>query len=98
MMRSYSLMLVVALAVVVLATAALAQDQTPPKVEIFVGYSFLHVGDINAPDNNISKGWGANLTYNFTPHVGIGGDFGGHYSDVSDVSTIMFGPKITLYN
>ena len=81
-----------------LAISAAAQNQTYPKGEIFAGYAFLHPGDVNAPDNNIPKGWGTNVTYNFTPHWGIGGDFGGHYSDTSDISTILFGPKLTLFN
>lgn len=84
--------------VALLSFNAMAQDQAPPKVEIFAGYAYLHPGDVNAPDNNIPKGWGTNVTYNFTPHWGIGGDFGGHYSDTSDISTILFGPKLTLYN
>ncbi len=84
--------------VALLSLSAVAQDQTPPKVEIFAGYAYLHPGDVNAPDTSVPKGWGTNVTYNFTPHLGIGGDFGGHYSDTSDISTILFGPKLTLYN
>jgi len=84
--------------VALLACTAAAQDQTPPKVEIFAGYAYLHPGNINAPDESMPKGWGTNVTYNFSPHVGIGGDFGGHYSDTSDIGTILFGPKFTLYN
>ncbi len=84
--------------VALLSLSAVAQNQAPPKVEIFAGYAYLHPGDVNAPDNNIPRGWGSNVTYNFTPHLGIGGDFGGHYSDTSDISTILFGPKLTLYN
>lgn len=78
--------------------SAMAQDQAPPKVEIFAGYAYLHPGDVNAPDNSVPKGWGTNVTYNFTPHIGFGGDFGGHYSDTSDIGTILFGPKFTLFN
>jgi len=86
------------LAAVLLATVAAAQDQTPPKVEIFAGYSFLHVGDVNAPDENIPAGWGTEVNYNITRHVGIAADFGGHYSDTSNIGSILFGPKFTLYN
>jgi len=95
---SFRRFLLTLLAALLLTSLAVAQDQTPPKVEIFAGYSFLHVGDINAPDTNIGTGWGTSVTYNFHPHVGISGDFGGHYSDTSDIGTIMFGPKFTLYN
>ncbi|HVP41948.1 MAG TPA: hypothetical protein VMS96_00870 [Terriglobales bacterium] len=77
---------------------AAAQDQSPPKVEIFAGYSYLHPGSANAPDESIPAGWGTNVTYNFTPHFGFGADFGGHYSDTSNISTILFGPKFTLLN
>jgi len=83
------------LVAVLLAGMAGAQDQSYPKVEIFGGYSYLHVGDINAPDNNIGTGWGSNVTYNFRKGIGIGADFGGHYSDTSDIGTILFGPKFT---
>ena len=95
-MRFRGLML--AFCVALLVCSAVAQDATPPKVEIFAGYAYLHPGDINAPDNGVPKGWGTNVTYNFTPHIGFGGDFGGHYSDTSDIGTILFGPKFTLYN
>jgi hypothetical protein len=95
---SFRHLLIALLALAFVATAAVAQDQTFPKVEIFAGYSFLHAGDINAPDNNVPKGWGTGVTYNFTPHVGLTGDFGAHYSDVSDLGTVMFGPKFTLWN
>ncbi len=86
------------LTVALLAGVAVAQDQAPPKVEIFAGYSFLHVGDVNAPDNNITPGWGTEVNYNISRHVGIAGDFGGHYSDTSNIGTLLFGPKFTLYN
>ncbi len=75
-----------------------AQDQTPPKVEIFAGYAYLHPGSVNAPDESIPAGWGTNVTYNFTKNLGLGADFGGHYSDTSNIGTVLFGPKFTLYN
>lgn len=84
--------------VALFSLSAAAQDQTPPKVEIFAGYSYLHPGTVNAPDESMPKGWGTGVTYNFTPHVGVSGDFGGHYSDTSNIGTVMFGPKLTLYN
>ncbi len=87
--------LFVVLTAVLIAGVAFAQDQYPPKVEIFAGYSFLHVGAINAPDNNIHTGWGTSVFYDFTPSIGLGADFSGHYSDTSKISTFLFGPKFT---
>jgi opacity protein-like surface antigen len=78
---------------------ASAQDESP-KVEAFGGYSYLRVspGD-NSGSFNFNGGSGS-LAYNFTPMLGVVGDFGGYHwsqgeSDGTAV-TYMFGPKVAL--
>ena len=93
-MQVFRWMLALLLAMFLVGAAA-AQDQTYPKVEIFGGYAYLHPGNPNAPDNNVPAGWGTNVTYNFMKGIGFGADFGGHYSDTSNIGTVMFGPKFT---
>ncbi|HMH05547.1 MAG TPA: hypothetical protein VK579_02585, partial [Terriglobales bacterium] len=60
----------------------MAQEETP-KVDLFVGYQWLHPGGTvpspfqppTAPVaqklGDIPQGAGASLTYNFTPHWGL---------------------------
>jgi hypothetical protein len=63
-----------------------AQDDTPPKVDIFVGYQWLNPGG-NVPDGfdtsggripfklpSIPQGLGVTGAYNFSPHWALEGD------------------------
>src|SRR5437899_9830053 len=82
--------LVVTMAVMI-GSSAQAQDEQPaPKVEIFGGYSWLHPGGTlstgTIPD--ISHGWAASATYDFTPHFGLTLDGSAHYSDFADIGTL----------
>jgi outer membrane protein OmpA-like peptidoglycan-associated protein len=83
--------LAVALAIVAasfFSTSALAQSDTNPKWDLFIGYQWLHPGGtvptpgsdpnnptpFNLPDS--AKGGGVSLTYNFDPHWGGEIDYG----------------------
>lgn len=73
---------------------ALAQD-SPPKVEVFGGYSFMHTdtGGLTGSTLNLElrqnpgtfgigsnfNGWNAEAQYNFDRWIGIVADFGGQY-------------------
>lgn len=88
----------VMLALVVIVPALVAQETTPSKVDVFAGYSWASPGkiapkgqQINLPGEN---GWGASATYNFNKYVGATADFGGHYSNPANFTTVMVGPKI----
>ena len=72
------------LVVMLMSNAVVAQEEATPKVELFVGYQWLHPGATvpspfqppNAPVaqkmGDIPQGAGASFTYNFTSALGIG--------------------------
>ncbi len=84
-----------ALTLVLISTASFAQEENPPKVDIFAGYSWLnaggHVGTVALRD--AKKGFGVASTFNFEKYVGITLDVDAHYSDVYNLSTVTFGPR-----
>ena len=76
------------LAITLLSGTALAQSDSNPKWDLFVGYQYIHpganvpapFGDPNAPTAyklpDMTRGAGAALTYNFDPHWGLEFDYG----------------------
>ena len=72
------------LTVVLLSTAALAQEVETPKYDLFVGYQWLHPGgtvpappvNFNSPSSlkipDMPKGFGTAFTYNWTRFLGVG--------------------------
>ena len=85
-----------ALILLLVSTTGFAQDQQPPKVDIFAGYSWLnpggHVGTVKLP--GITKGFGLASTYNFNKYAGFTLDVDAHYSDPANVSTLTLGPRL----
>ncbi len=93
-----SALLAFAAAVMLFPAASVAQsDSSYPKVELFGGYSWLNPGG-SLPTTGkvpgIPKGWDAALNYNFNKWLGVKGDVGGHYKDVANVGTFLFGPQL----
>jgi hypothetical protein len=80
--------LLIALAVTLVSSPALAQSDSNPKYDIFLGYQYLHPGgtvptpgsDPNSPAPfqvpDMTKGGGAAFTYNFDRHWGGEVDWG----------------------
>ena len=72
-------------AVSLISATAVAQDEPTPKVELFVGYQWLHPGitvptpfqpataPIGVKMGDIPEGGGASLTYNFSRFLGLEG-------------------------
>jgi len=98
-----------ALALVLLVSPALsnAQDENPPKVEVFVGYQWLNPGG-NIPRGvdpfgnpiafrlpSMPKGVGSSLAYNFTKNWALEFDYGANWNDFAVESTTSIGPKFT---
>ena len=97
------------LAVVLVALPAVmnaqsAQDESVPKVELFVGYQWLNPGG-NIPDGNVppnpfklpsmDKGFGLSVAYNFTNVLAVEGDFGDNWSSPASIQEYSIGPKAT---
>ncbi len=68
-----------------------AQDQ--PKADLFLGYSYLHP-NVRAGEG-IPGGFGSALTFNPTRAFGLTADFGFHRKNDFNMTTYMFGPKLT---
>jgi len=100
--------LLIALAVTLISSFALAQSDSNPKYDIFVGYQYLHPGatvpapggDPNNPTpftiKDMTKGAGAAFTYNFDPHWGLEFDLGlnwGNSNAAPYESTVSVGPR-----
>jgi hypothetical protein len=100
------------LAVVLFALPAVlnAQDQTPPKVDLFVGYQWLNPGGTVPVGSNppfqqppppvatklpsMPIGFGTTMTYNFDKWWGLSADVGGNFQDDGAESTISVGPRL----
>jgi hypothetical protein len=88
-----------------LCIGALAQQETPPKFDLFAGYQWLNPGG-NIPDGtdangnvlpfklpSMPAGFGLAGAYNFHPNFALEGDFGGNYKSGNDFQTYSIGPR-----
>ena len=97
--------LLMMLAVISLSNSAVAQSDSNPKWDLFVGYQWLHPGGyvptpFGDPANptpfkipDMSKGFGSALTYNFDPHWGAEFDFGHNWGNGNYETTGSIGPR-----
>jgi len=96
--RVLQTLLALAVVLALFPASSVAQDNTNyPKVEIFGGYSWYNPGGslpISGKVPGIAKGWDAAATFNFKRWAGITADVGGHYKDVANVGTYLFGPQL----
>jgi hypothetical protein len=88
-------------------SALLAQQQTPPKFDIFAGYQWLNPGGNipGGPDGSggvlplklpsMGKGGGVAFGYNFHPNFALEGDIGLNIRNGTDISTYSVGPRYT---
>jgi outer membrane protein OmpA-like peptidoglycan-associated protein len=95
-------------AVSFISNSAVAQSDSNPKYDLFVGYQWLHPGgtvpapngDPNSPTAftlpDSAKGFGAALTYNFDPHWGGEVDFGYNWQDHTKATTVSVGPRFMV--
>lgn len=105
MWRMISIVLFALLAVFLISNSALAQSDSNPKWDLFVGYQYLNPGGtVPAPfgdPNNptaykipaMAKGFGSSLTYNFDPHWGVEFDFGHNWGSGNYETTGSAGPR-----
>ena len=99
-----ALLLVMAV-VMISATAASAQEEPVPKVDVFVGYQWLNPGGsaplpFRSPNNpfaqklpSIPQGVGAALAYNFDQHWALELDYGGNWNKFGVEQTVAVGPR-----
>lgn len=99
------------LAVLAFAFVAQAQDEAPPKADLFLGYQWLNPGG-NVPSfapgstttggvqptrlASFAQGFGAAVGYNFHPNIALEGDLGASYhSPGMSIYTASAGPRFT---
>jgi hypothetical protein len=79
-------------------------DDAVPKAELFIGYQWLNPGgnipDRSTPPNafklpSIAKGFGTNLSYNFTKYLALEANYGGDWNRYASISAFGVGPKLT---
>ncbi len=100
--------LLIALTVTLISSPALAQSDSNPKYDLFVGYQYLHPGgtvptpggDPNNPTpytvQDMTKGAGAAFTYNFDAHWGAEFDLGLNWGSSNAApyeTTVSVGPR-----
>jgi outer membrane protein OmpA-like peptidoglycan-associated protein len=89
---------VAAISLLLPSLALFAQEAPTPKIDIFAGYSWMNPGGkvANVSLPSLTKGFGVTSTYNLNKWVGLSVDAEGHYGDLENISTVMFGPRIKL--
>src|SRR5207249_5728162 len=108
--RSACVALVLAVVVVSSPSLLSAQDETPPKADLFIGYQWLNPGGTVPVGSNppfqpppppvatklpsMPIGYGVTGTYNFDKWWGLSIDVGGNFQDLASESTISGGPRL----
>jgi len=97
--------LLAVLAVSLISSLALAQGDSNPKYDVFVGYQWLHPGGtVPTPNDDptnptpykvpdMSAGLGGAFTYNFDPHWGAEFDIGHNWGSSNYEFTGSVGPR-----
>jgi len=99
--RRVALALALALVVVALPSAMLAQDFTAPRTDLFVGYQWLNPGG-NVPDSagnavkapSLTGGAAGTVTYNFDKWWGLSADVSGNFRNQFSEETLSIGPRV----
>ncbi len=93
---------------VLISNLAVAQSDSNPKWDLFVGYQWLHpAGKVPTPFGNpaapiaypvpdMNKGFGADLTYNFDHYWGLEADLGQNWGNSNYETTASGGPRFML--
>ncbi len=88
----------VCLLALILAANGLALAQDDSKLDVFGGYSYMHVSPGSGLPGASTNGWEAQATGNLTDHLGATADFDGHYGDVFGIGghdyNFLFGPTL----
>lgn len=106
-MRSPGLLLM--LLIVGVSISAEAQQESPPKADLFAGYQWLNPGgsvplpgQLDANGNvlgrdlpSMPQGFGLAFGYNFYPNLALEGDYGGNWKSGFNFNTYSIGPRAT---
>jgi len=100
--KSASVALILAVCLVLLPTLLKAQEENPPKMDVFVGYQWagpngtvpMGTPPIGTRLPGLPIGFGSTMTYNFNKWFGFSVDGGLNSHDRTDESTISVGPRL----
>jgi hypothetical protein len=108
--RSVSVACALAIVIVLLPSLLSAQEEKPPKIDLFLGYQWLNPGGTVPVGSNppfqtppppvatklpsMPVGYGVTGTYNFDKWWGLSIDVGGNFQDKANESTISVGPRL----
>ncbi len=91
-----------AVAIVLLASLPVLAQEGLPKVEIFGGYQYVHLGSSSSGIFTAGQGfngWTASGSYRLHRYLGVEGDVGGGYASVNGLATHIYtytaGPGIS---
>ena len=86
--------------------AAQDKSETPPKVDLFIGYQWLNPGGqvpeagqppaspVSVTPPGMGKGVGSAVAYNFSSHFAFEADFGHNWNDFGYETTVSAGPRL----
>ena len=98
-LRRFLPVVLISTLVLCLSSLLAAQTTEAPKGEIFLGYSWYHMGgDITTHRTTVpdfKAGAGVQFTYNFNRWLGLTLDSSGHYNDVLRTESFAAGPKLS---
>jgi outer membrane protein OmpA-like peptidoglycan-associated protein len=103
--RPFFRSLLLMLELILIASAAFAQEQAAPKWDLFAGYQYLDPRvNVPAPGSNFFNptpfnpssfnGGGAALTYNFNQYWGLETDGGGNWNKSGNDASVSIGPRL----
>jgi hypothetical protein len=100
--RSASVVFFLAVVVLWLPCLLSAQDEKPPKVDLFLGYQWLNPGGtvpagtppVATKLPSISGGFGSTFTYNFDKWWGLSADLGTDFRNKASEHTFSGGPRL----
>lgn len=85
---------------VMLLSGVAVSAQDNPKVEVFGGYSYVHLSDSSVDLSANANGGSGSVSFNPNNWLGVVGDFGGYEGSQSgssfNVISYMFGPKVAF--
>jgi hypothetical protein len=82
-----------ALVILGLSSLPLLAQEGLPKIEVFGGYQYLHIGGNSSSyfsDSQGFNGWNASAAYRLYKYLGVEGDFSGVYASPEGVSTHIY--------
>jgi len=97
-----SIACILAVVVVLLPSLVSAQDENPPKADLFVGYQWLNPGGtvpagtppVGTKLPSLPAGMGATVTYNVDKWWGLSADVGTDFRNVASEHTFSVGPRL----